>query len=166
VYEEIEADPRALGQALGVVVLSSLAAGIGNVHTGFRAMPGGWFGALVLGAVAAIIGWVIWAYVIYLIGTKLLPQPQTHANAGQLLRAIGFAASPGLIRVLGVIPGIAGIVFIIAAGWMIAAMVVAVRQALDYTSTGRAIGVTLLAWLVQAILVALFMALFGFPRMA
>jgi hypothetical protein len=164
VYEEVETDPHALKQALGVVVLSSIAAGIGSVHAGSGAMGGRWFAALALGAVAAVVGWFIWAYVVYLLGAKLMPQEQTHANPGQLLRTIGFSSSPGLLRILGIIPGIAGILFIVTAGWMIAAMVVAVRQALDYTSTWRAVGVTVIAWLIQAAVLALFFAIVGgFP---
>lgn len=161
IYEEIEADRGALGQALCVVVLSSIAAGIGSIHGGLRATSGGWFGGLILGSIFAVIGWFIWAYLIYFIGAKLLPEPQTKADPGQLLRTIGFSSSPGLIRVLGLIPGIAAVVFVVAAVWMIAAMIVAVRQALDYSGTWRAVGVTLLAWLAQALIIAVIFALFG-----
>ncbi|MCJ7641858.1 MAG: hypothetical protein MUO29_08205, partial [Desulfobacterales bacterium] len=133
-YEEVETDRGAMGQATGVVVLSSVAAGIGSVG------EGGLTGIL-LGAVFALIGWSVWAYLTYLIGTKVLPEPETKADPGELLRTIGFSSSPGLIRVLGIIPGLAGIVFIGASVWMLVAMVIAVREALDYRSTLRAIGV-------------------------
>jgi len=78
-----------------------------------------------------------------------------------LLRTIGFSSSPGLIRILGIIPGLAGIVFLIAGIWMLVAMVVAVRQALDYKSTFRAVGVCLIGWLIQALIIALFFSVFG-----
>jgi hypothetical protein len=87
----------------------------------------------------------------YLIGAKLFPEPATRADLAEMLRTIGFASSPGVIRAAGVIPGVTDGVFIAAAVWMLVAMVVAVRQALDYQSTSRAIGVCLLGWLVQAI---------------
>lgn len=153
-YEEIEADPTALGQAMLVVVLSSLAAGVGS-------MPGRGPGSILVGMLTALVGWYVWAYLTYLVGTKVLPEPQTRADHGQLLRCVGFSSAPGLIRVLGVLPGFAGIVFLVASVWMLVAMVVAVRQALDYTSTLRAVGVCLIGWIIQAVLVGLFLMLFA-----
>ena len=114
------------------------------------------------GTIAALMGWYIWAYLTYFIGTKFLPEPQTQADLGELLRTIGFSSSPGLIRVLGIIPGLGGIVFLAASIWMLVAMVIAVRQALDYKSTLRAVGVCAIGWVIQMlILVALFSILGG-----
>jgi len=153
-YEEVEADKSASGQAMGVVVLSSIAAGIGNTS---KAGLGG----MLMMVVVALVGWYIWAYLTYFIGTKLLPEPQTKADHGELLRTIGFSSSPGLIRVLGIIPGMQSIVFPIAAIWMLVAMVIAVRQALDYNSTLRAIGVCAIGWIVQIALFVLLFSIFG-----
>jgi len=151
-YEEVEADKTAMGQAMTVVILSGLAAGIGTItKTGTL--------GIISGAIGAIIGWFIWAFLTYWIGTKLLPQPQTEANLGQLLRTIGFASSPGLIRVLGIIPGFRDIIFFASSIWMLIAMVIAVRQALDYTNTGRAIGVCIIGWLIQFAILLLFVGL-------
>ena len=141
-YEEVEADGNATGQAVAVVLLSSIAAGIGE-GLGVGLLP------LMLGAVGSLIGWAIWAALTSFIGTKLLPEPQTEADYGELLRTIGFSSSPGLIRVFGIIPGIGPLLFLVAGIWMLVAMVIAVRQALDYTSTPRAVGVCLIGWLVQ-----------------
>jgi len=153
-YEEVEADTGAMGQAMGVVVLSSVAAGIGTIEqTGL--------GGIIMGTIAALIGWYVWAYITYLIGTKLLPEPQTSSNPGELLRTIGFSSSPGLIRIAGIIPGLAGAVFFIASLWMLAAMVIAVRQALDYRSTFRAAGVCVIGWLIQVAIFALFYSIAG-----
>ncbi len=154
-YEEVEADKSTLGQALGVVVLSNLAAGIGTIG-----LMGG-YGELLIGAVLAVSGWFVWAFLTYWIGTRLLPEPQTHADVGQLLRTTGFSSSPGLIRVLGILPGLTEIVFFIAAIWMLAAMVIAVRQALDFHSTWRAVGVCIIGWLVQALVLVLVVSLAG-----
>lgn len=158
VYEEVEADKSAMPQAVGVVVLSSLAGGIGFMQeTGLT--------GLVFGAALSLAGWYIWAFVTYLIGTKLLPEPQTSADLGELLRTIGFSSAPGLIRVFAFIPGFGMIVYVIATVWMIVAMVVAVRQALDYQSTYRAIGVCLVGWVVQAMIVGALLAVVGgFPE--
>ena len=126
-------------------------------------MRGG-FGGVLLGTIFALVGWYVWAYLTYFIGTKLLPEPQTTADHGELLRTIGFSSSPGLIRVLGVIPGFAGPVFLVASIWMLIAMVIAVRQALDYKSTFRAVGVCLIGWIVQAILLTLLFSILGVPK--
>ena len=153
-YEEVEADTGAMGQAMGIVVLSSVAAGIGSIA------QGGVRG-IVLGTIAALIGWYIWAYITYFIGTKLLPEPQTKADHGELLRTIGFSSAPGLIRILGIIPGLMSIVFLAGGVWMLVAMVVAVRQALDYTSTWRAVGVCVIGWIIQVVVIAVLFGILG-----
>ena len=153
-YEEVEADKGAMGQAMGVVVLSSIAAGIGSVGTiGVK--------GIIIGAITALIAWYVWAYMTYFIGAKILPEPQTKADHGELLRTIGFSSSPGLIRVLAIIPGISGIIFAIASIWMLTAMVIAVRQALDYQSTLRAVGVCIIGWVIQAIILMILFAALG-----
>jgi len=157
-YEEVEADTGAMGQAMGVVVLSSIAAGVGSI-----ARVG--LGGVLIGTIFALIGWYVWAYLTYFIGTKFFPEPQTKTNHNELLRTIGFSSSPGLIRVLGVIPGLEMMVFLVASIWMLVAMVIAVKQALDYKSTLRAVGVCVIGWIIQAlILVLLFSILGGFAK--
>ncbi len=156
-YREVEVDKSALGQAMAVVVLSSIAAGIGTVGSGG-------IGRVLVVIVSALVGWYIWAYITYFIGTKLLPEPQTKANHGELLRTIGFSSSPGLIRILGVIPILREIVFLVAGIWMLVAMIIAVREALNYQSTLRAVGVCAIGWIIQLVIFMLFVALTGFPR--
>ena len=152
-YEEVEADKGAMGQAITVVILASIAAGIGSLErTGFS--------GLFIGTITALIAWLIWSYITYTIGTKVLPEKQTEADYGELLRTIGFSSSPGLLRIIGIIPGLMGIVFLITGIWMLIAMVIAVRQALDYESTFRAIGVCIIGWIIQAILLGIFFAIF------
>ncbi len=153
-YEEVEADKGAMRQAMAVVVLSSLAAGIGAIGTGG-------FGGIVVGTIGALTGWYVWAYLTYFIGTKLLPEPQTQSDPGELLRTIGFSSSPGLIRILGIIPGLGGVIFLVASLWMLVAMVIAVRQALDYTSTLRAVGVCVIGWAIQILIIGLLFSIFG-----
>ena len=153
-YEEVEADKGAMGQAMGVVVLSSVAAGVGTIGTtGIK--------GLVFGTLVALLGWFIWAFLTYFIGTRLLPEPQTKADYGELLRTIGFSSSPGVLRVLAIIPMLGAILNFIIGIWMLVAMVIAVRQALDYKSTWRAVGVCLIGWIVQIVIFALFFWLVG-----
>jgi hypothetical protein len=143
IYEEVEADAGATGQALAVVLLSSLSAGIGAFGWG----NGSWRGVLFISALALVL-WAAWAVITFQIGTQLLPQSQTRADVGQLLRTIGFASAPGMLRIFGIVPGATTPAFAITSIWMLAAMVVAVRQALDYTSTARAIAVCVVGWAI------------------
>lgn len=139
-YEEAEADSTFTEQALAVVLLSALAAGIGGASRG-----------AVLLVVAALVGWYVWAAVTFWIGTKLFPEPDTRADLGQLLRTVGFASAPGIVRLLGVVPGLTSLAFALAQVWMLAAMVIAVRRALDYSSTWRAVGVIAIGWLAHTV---------------
>jgi hypothetical protein len=141
IYEEVEADRTATMQAIGVVALSSLAAGVGALG------PAGVRVTVLAGiSLLAFAVWVIWALLTLQIGARIFPAPRTQADLGQLLRTIGFATAPGILRVAGIIPGTATMVFIITSAWMLMAMIVAIRQALDYTSTVRAFAVCALGW--------------------
>lgn len=151
IYEEVEADRGATGQALLVVVLSSVGAGIGA-----RGLDGGSLKSMVFISAVALLAWAAWALVTFQIGARLMSEPQTKADVGELLRTIGFSAAPGMLRIFGIVPGAAIPAFAITAVWMLVAMIVAVRQALDYKSTMRAVAVCGLGWaLAIAIAVAL-----------
>lgn len=156
VYEEVEADTTATRPAMGVVLLSSLASGIGSVGLG-----AGGFGGVVVGGIVALIGWVVWAFLTSIIGTRLLPESQTRADVGELMRTLGFAQSPGLARIFGIVPGVGPLVFSLVSIWMLVAMVIAVRQALDYTSTWRAVGVCLVGWALSIAMSLIFFLFFG-----
>jgi hypothetical protein len=138
-YEEVEADTRATGQALAVVVLSSLAAGLVSI---------GRPEAILADSLVGLVGWLMWASMTYLIGTKILAVPGTRSDVGELLRVTGFAAAPGLLRPLGAIAGLYWPVFLCTGVWMLVAMIIAIRQALDYTSTLRAFAVAVIGWLL------------------
>ena len=152
-YEEVEADKSATVQAALVVVLSSLAAGVGALSLGAS--------SFLMAPILSLVSWYVWAYLIYIIGAKIFPEPNTKADHGELLRTIGFSSAPGLIRVFGFTPELMSITFIGAAIWMLIAMVIAVRQALDYESTWRSIGVVVIGFLVQAIVLVTILKLFG-----
>ena len=153
-YEEVEADSSAMGQAMATVVLASVASGIGAFTTlGMR--------GLLFSTLASLVGWFVWAGLTFFVGTKILPEPQTQSDMGELLRTIGFAASPGLLQVFGFLPLIGPLVGLVASVWMLAAMIVAVRQALDYKSTGRAVGVCLIGFVVYIIVVFAVSLVFG-----
>ncbi len=151
-YEEVEKDKKATLQAAAVVVLSSLAAGVGALHLGAS--------NFLLAPIMSLLSWYIWAYLVYFIGVKLFPEKQTKSSHGELLRTIGFSSAPGIIRIFGITPDLMTVTFIGSAFWMLACMVVGVRAALDYNSLWRAFGVVIVAWLTQAILLLVILVLF------
>jgi hypothetical protein len=140
VYEEVEADRHATKQAFAVIAMATLAEIIGGTRLGPSFLV-----PILLGA---LIGWLIWGFLIYVVGVYLLPEPQTNANIGELLRTVGFAASPGVLNIFAIIPLLGAVVRFVVWIWLIMATVLAVRQALDYQSTGRAVAVCLIASLV------------------
>jgi len=150
VYEEVEADSSATRQAMAVVVLVALATGIGMFRTG------GLVG-LVVGIPVSIGLWALWAWITYLIGTTILKTSETEANWGQLARTLGFAQSPGVLKVFGFIPGIGLLFFSIASIWQL--VVIAIRQALEFTSTWRAVGVAIVGFIPYALVTSLIFAL-------
>src|SRR5262245_2917906 len=144
-FEEIEADTTANVQAFVVVVSASIAAGLGaGVRLGVIGLLRETFGAL--------IGWVMWAAVTWVIGSKLLPEPQTRTDMGELLRVIGYAYAPNLFSFFAFVPFIGVIVSTIVAFWVLAATILAVRQALDYENTWRAVAVVLIGWLIFVVI--------------
>jgi hypothetical protein len=156
IYEEVESDPGATTQAFAIVIMSSLAAGIGVQGLGASGIPG-----LVFFSIVALLSWAAWALVTFEIGGRLMPDPETRVDVGQLLRTIGFASTPGLLRVLGIMPAVAGPVFVVTSIWMLLAMVVAVRQALDYRSTSRAVAVCVLGWTLAIVIAVILGVVFG-----
>jgi hypothetical protein len=144
-YAEVEADVTATGQAASIVLLAAFAGGIN--------FPGAPFWILFGGLLAALVGWLLFAYVIYLIGAKLLPEPGTKADFGALLRAMGFANAPGVVKLLGIVPELRALVFFLAMVWVLVATVTAVRHALSYQSSWRAIGVCAIPLLASQLLI-------------
>jgi len=140
-YEDIEHDRKATAQALTVVILGSLAAGLGAGLT---------FGptALVRETVGGVAGWVMWAGVTYLLGARVWPESETRTDMGEPLRTIGFSYAPSFFSIFGVLPLIGGAVRVVVALWLLATTVVAVRQALDYRSTAKAFQVVFAGWLI------------------
>ena len=143
VYEEVEHDQSATGQAMLVVVLGAIAGGIG-------ALSGGIAG-LVVGVIASLVGWAVYAFIAYWVGTNIFKGPQTEATWGQLLRTLGFANSPRVLLVLVIIPVVGIFVGLAVFIWMLFTTVVAIRQALD-CDTGRAIATAVVSLLAQFVI--------------
>ena len=142
-YSEVKSDNEALGQALVVVALSGLASGVGNAK--------GWIGYFTIMFFAFTV-WLGWSFIAYMVGTKLLPEPQTEKDYLGLLRATGFAYSPHILQIFAAVPGLMLFVTVATTIWTLIAIVIALRQAFDYTNTFRAIWVVLISIVVQAVI--------------
>lgn len=149
-FEEIEADPSAMSQAITVIVIAGVAALIGNF---FRS-------GLVAGIVAmvgSLVSYALFAFLVFIIGTKVMPEPTTKSDFSEAFRTIGFAAAPGVFNVLAIVPFLGPLIGFVVGIWSLVIGVIAVRQTLDYTSTGRAIIVCLIAAVVCWVAIALIM---------
>ena len=149
-FEDVEADRSATRQAVLVVIIVAIASGIGGFD--------GSVSKLLLGIALGVFGWAAWAWITYLVGTRLLPTSQTQADWGQLARALAFAQSPGILKIFTAAPVIGSVLFFLVSLWQFVGMVIAVRQALDYGSTPRAVGVVFVAAIPYIILMGI---LFG-----
>ncbi len=158
-YEEVEADEKATGQAFTVVLIAGLATGIGSGIGGIIVNDAIWFlWGLIIGLVTTVVGWLLWALFTYWIGTTIFAGPETEATYGQLLRTLGFAHSPGTLRIFSFIPFVGGLISFAASIWFLVAGIIAVRQALDFT-TLRAIGTCIIGWVLYMLLVFLVIGL-------
>jgi hypothetical protein len=148
-FEEIEADPTAINQAVAVIVIAGVASLIGNIWR--IGVMGG-----VMMLVANLCGYALWALLVVLIGTRLMPEPTTKADFNEGFRVVGFTAAPGIFNVLAIIPFLGPLISFVIWIWMIVVGVVAVRQVLDYSNTGRAVIVCLIAgvacWIVTTLI--------------
>lgn len=142
-FEDVEADQHAGGQAAIVVLLACTGGGLAAIGSASITLP-----TFIAGMAMTLGAWLVWALLITTIGTLLFPEPQTRSRYGELLRTMGFAAAPGLILGFGAMSSAAPFAFAVASIWMMAATVLAVRQALDYRSLSRAVMVCVVAWLL------------------
>ena len=150
VFDEVQKDKNATMAAGIVVVLSSLAAGIGASHLGTV--------NLFLAPALSLATWFIWAYIVYFVGVKLFPDSRTKTTQFALLRAIGFSSAPGIIRILGFNESLMTVTFVGSAFWMLVCMVVAVKETLNYKSLWKSLGVVIISWFVQAFLLLAILA--------
>ena len=139
VYEEIESDSRAMGQSVAVILLSGVATGIDSLLIGDAA-------GVLNEVLISLAAWLSCGLAAWTVGTRVLAEPDTRADFAEVLRVTGFASAPGLLRIFGIVPILGGLVFIMTGVWMLVAMVIAIRQTLDFRSTWRALVVAGVAW--------------------
>jgi hypothetical protein len=152
-FEEVERDPTAMGQAAGVIVLAAVSAGIGNLYYGGLS-------GIVWGVIINLISYLAWAAIVWVVGTKVMPDPATNADFPETFRVIAFAAAPGVLSIVTIIPLLGWLLMLVIWFWMIAAMVVAVKEVLDYSTLGKAIVVVIIGFIVNLIVSGMLAAMF------
>jgi len=140
VYEEVESDSSAIVQAVLIVVVVAVARGVATLSVTDNIL------GIAFGIIAGLLSWAVWAFITYMVGTKLLKTGDTESSWGELARVTGFAQSPGILFLIAVVPVVGTWILPVVSLWQLAAMVVGIRQALDYTSTFRAVGVVLIGF--------------------
>ena len=157
-YTEVETDAAATRQALIIVLLYSICAGIGFGFADLLRLGTEYFFVRMFTVmVGALVFWLLWSRIIYFVGTTLFRGPKAPwrsiATYSELLRSIGFSATPGVLMIFAFVPFPVGAIISIVAGvWMFTATVIAVRQALDFT-TGRAISTCVVAGAIYMLLI-------------
>ncbi len=159
-YEEVEADRIANRQALQVVLIAGLANTVGYAIASLSMddPPELWEISITL-MLSTIFGWLAWSFFAWIIGTTVFKAPETSSNYGELLRTIGFAHAPLVLAVFLFIPYLGQLLYFVAGIWSLIAGVVAVRQALDFSTT-RAIGTCIIGWIVYQLLVVTVIRIF------
>jgi hypothetical protein len=147
-YDEVARDESTMGEALTVVVIVSAASGIGMSLAGPLGLIGG--------AIAALVSWFIWAWLAFFVGTVMVPDSGTNTDLTAVLRVTGYASAPGVISVLGLIPLLGGLAALVASIWTLAAFVVAIRVVMNFESTGKAVLVCIIGWIVKMLIGGLF----------
>lgn len=121
-YQLVSADPGANSQAFRVVLLAGVSNGLSLV---------GRLGTMgvAAGVGAAILGWLLWTGVIWLVAT-LLGQ---RATGRSLLRGLAFANSPGVLLIVGIVPVLGAVARFAIVLWLVATTMRAVQAVFEVT---------------------------------
>ena len=160
-FEEIVSDPTLQGQSVWVVAIFAMATAFGT----FTLISGT---AVNIGLLTTMIGWYIWAFSVFYIGTRILKGDSAPPDRKTIMRVMAFACAPGIFRLLGLIPKTTTLVFIVTSLWMLATAVFGLKKVFPQRSTFKISVVTVVTWigatLFQFILIATLLAVFGVPQ--
>lgn len=145
-YEMVEADSRYMREALIIVTIAAICGAIGTMIA-YR----GTAMELITGLFATLFSWVAWAGITLFIGTTITKGPETKSDMGEMLRVLGYAHTPQILFILLFIPLVGTLIAAVASVWSLIAGIVAIRQALDFT-TMRAIITVVIGWVVVLVL--------------
>lgn len=157
-FEEIIDDSTSQSQYAWVVAILAMATGFGMFSQAGAT-------AVNICLVTTFLSWYFWAFSVYFIGTYMFREVESKTDRKTIMRVMGFANAPGALRLLGVVPQTAPVVFLVTTIWMIAASVTGVKQAMHIRENSKVVvlcaGTWLLSFLVQVLLLILFFSVFG-----
>jgi Yip1 domain len=148
-FEEISRDESTMGEAVTVVVIVSVASGIGLALTGPLGLIGG--------AISSLVSWFLWAWLAFFVGTVMVPDAGTNTDLASVMRVTGYASAPGVLSIFGLIPFFGGLASFIGSLWMLASFIVAIRVVMNFDSNGKAALVCIIGWVVKMVIAMLFL---------
>ena len=104
--------------------------------------------AIGMSGLTAILTWFIWAILIYVLGVKIFPDKQTNVSCKKVLTPVGFAHAPGLLRFFAVTPELMIPIIFITQFWIFAALIISIRQILNFKSNLKSFGIIFLSFLI------------------
>ena len=152
VYKAIADSPEAVFRSLLVVALAAIAFGLGIRTVAIEGRDEGPTMLMLLGFATVITGWLLWATIVYLLGTLLLGGKARHRD---LMRSMGMAYGPGLLLALVAVPTVGEPIVLVSRLWMLAAGVIAVRESQGF-GTFRAIGPTGIGWVLAHVVLPVY----------
>ncbi len=151
-YEEIISDPKTQAHSLWVVAIFAMAASFGTFGR-----AGGT--AVNISLFVTLFSWYIWAFTTYYLGTRFFAETDTPKDKKTIMRVMGFASAPGILRIFGLIPHLSGLLFIVSSLWMLYASATGLKKALNYSSMSRAVGLTLASYILSLVVQAILMVM-------
>ena len=140
-------DPKTFGDAslyyAGLIIILDGIAGAFAVSSIYKTN-------IFLTGVTAVLSWLVWAILIFVIGIKIFPDPGTESNFKKVLVTVGLAHAPGLLRFFAVIPDLVIPIVFFTQFWIFAALVIGIREVLNFKSNFKSFGVVLIAFLIIA----------------
>ena len=104
--------------------------------------------AVAMSGLTAIVTWVLWSVLVFVIGVKIFPDKQTKAPFKKVLTAVGFAHAPGLLRFFAVTPDLMIPIILLTQFWIFAALIISTKQILNLKSNFKSFGIVFLSFLI------------------
>jgi hypothetical protein len=149
-YEEVEANPSYQQEGytiVGIVAVVSAAVsilfGLGDIVAALI--------AAVVGLIFTFLGYFVWSFVIYFLGTRVF---NGTADYPEMQRTLAYSYTPQIFSFVNVVPVVGPILGLVVSLWSAYLAFVAIRQGLDLDTTKAAI-TTIVSWIVLAIILAI-----------
>ncbi|MDP6822412.1 MAG: hypothetical protein QF554_03890 [Dehalococcoidia bacterium] len=131
-FRGIQEDPTGTAQVYILVGAAAIAAGIGTL---------GDLSLVVQNVLLTVAGWLIYAHVAWFMRSYIFDTIHAEASRPNMLRVVGIAYGPGLLRAFGFFPGVGEFVFVAATIWIVVGIAVGLRSTLAFENYGPVAGI-------------------------